>query len=119
MRHRLTKPALALLLTCPFIVPALSPAPAQDVLGNIDLSGTNDVNIDRFGNPVFGLRAQREPELRRLRMQAGRPVLQGRVDIFDMTGEDVEAALNSSSLARKMPKVSCDEVDGEVICVAK
>lgn len=97
----------------------LSPVSAQDVIGSIDLSGTNDVNIDRFGKPVFGLRAQREPELRRLRMQAGRPVLHGRVDVFDITDEELEAALNSGKRSRKMPKISCDEVDGEVVCVAR
>ena len=92
---------------------------AQDVIGNIDLSGTNDVNIDRFGNPVFGLRAQREPELRRMRMQAGRPVLQGRVDVFDVSSDELEAALNAGKLSRKMPKISCEKVDGDVVCVAK
>lgn len=97
----------------------LSPASAQDLTGGMVLSGTNDVNIDRFGKPVFGLRAQREPELRRLRMQAGRPVLQGRVDVFDVTGDELEAALNSGKLSRKMPKISCEELDGEVVCVAK
>ena len=97
----------------------LSPVSAQEVIGTIDLSGTNDVNIDRFGNPVFGLRAQREPELRRLRMQAGRPVLQGRVDVFDITDEELEAALNVGKRSRKMPKISCEEQDGEVVCVAK
>lgn len=96
-----------------------SPLYAQDVIGNIDLSGTNDINIDRFGNPVFGLRAQREPELRRLRAQAGRPVLQGRVDVFDITGEELEAALNAGKISRKMPEISCEEIDGEVKCVAK
>lgn len=106
-----------------YILPAalmlLSPASAQDLTGGMVLSGTNDVNIDRFGKPVFGLRAQREPELRRLRMQAGRPVLQGRVDVFDVTGDELEAALNSGKLSRKMPKISCEELDGEVVCVAK
>ena len=96
-----------------------SPVYAQDVIGNIDLSGTNDVNIDRFGNPVFGLRAQREPELRRMRMQAGRPVLQGRVDVFDVSSDELEAALNAGKLSRKMPKISCEKVDGDVVCVAK
>lgn len=96
-----------------------SPVSAQDVIGTIDLRGTNDVNIDRFGNPAFGLRAQREPELRRLRMQAGRPVLQGRVDVFDISGEEPEAVLNAGKTSRKMPRISCEEQDGEVVCVAK
>ena len=96
-----------------------NPVSAQDVIGTIDLSGTNDVNIDRFGNPAFGLRAQRELELRRLRMQAGRPVLQGRVDVFDISGEELEAVLNAGKTSRKMPRISCEEQDGEVVCVAK
>ena len=97
----------------------LSPVSAQDIIGTVDLTGTNDVNIDRFGNPVFGLRAQREPELRRIRMQAGRPVLQGRVDVFDVSSDELEAALNAGKLSRKMPKISCEKVDGDVVCVAK
>ena len=96
----------------------LSPVSAQDVIGTVDLTGTNDVNIDRFGKPVFGLRAQREAELRRLRLQAGRPVLQGRVDVFDISDEELEAVLNTGKNARKMPKISCEKRDGEVVCVA-
>ena len=52
-------------------------------------------------------------------MQAGRPVLQGRVDVFDITDEELEAALNAGKRSRKMPKISCEEQDGEVVCVAK
>lgn len=97
----------------------LGPVSAQDFIGNIDVSGTNDMNIDRFAKPVFGLRAQREPELRRLRMQAGRPVLHGRVDVFDITDEDLETALNAGKGSGKMPRIACDEVAGEVVCVAE
>lgn len=98
---------------------SLSFSTAQDIVGGVDLTGTNDVNIDRFGKPVFGLRAQREPELRRLRAQAGRPVIEGRIDVFDVSAEDVEQALNNGKLSRKMPKITCDEIDGKVVCAAR
>ena len=92
---------------------------AQDVIGAVDLTGTGDVNIDRFGKPVFGLRAAREPELRRLRAQAGRPVLNARVEVFDVTPQEIEGALNGGSLSRKMPKIACDEIDGKVVCAPR
>ncbi len=96
-----------------------SPTMAQSVMGAVDLTGTGDVNIDRFGKPVFGLRAAREPELRRLRAQAGRPVLNGRVEVFDVTTQEIEDALNSGALSRKMPKIACDEIDGKIVCAAR
>lgn len=92
-------------------------ASAQDMLGSMGSAGANTMDVDRFGNPVFGLRAQREPELRRLRAQAGRPILQGRIDIFDVTSEQVEEALNNRRVS-KLPKIVCDEVDGEITCTA-
>lgn len=95
----------------------LPAAPAQDFMGAMDSTGANTMDIDRFGNPVFGLRAQREPELRRLRAQAGRPILQGRVNVFDVTSEEVETALNNRRMS-KLPKIACDEVDGEITCTA-
>lgn len=107
--------AVTLALLCCFA----SPSPAQDVIGAVDLTGTGDVNIDRFGKPVFGLRAAREPELRRLRAQAGRPVLNGRVEVFDVTPQEIEDALNGGSLSRKMPKIACDEIDGKVVCAPR
>ena len=94
----------------------ISAAMAQD-LGIGTLIGTNDMNIDRFGKPVFGLRAQRESELRRLRAQAGRPILQGRVDIFDLSVEELETLANNRRRS-KSPTISCDEVDGEIVCTA-
>ena len=96
------------------------PTQAQLVdLGTIDLSNTNDVNIDRFGKPVFGLRAQREPELRRLRKQAGRPVLQGVVDIYDIDVNELESVLNKNThSAKSSPDIECEERAGEIICKA-
>jgi hypothetical protein len=49
----------------------------------------NESTIVRFGNPTFGLRAQREPELRRLRKMAGRPILEGRVSIYDLSDDEI------------------------------
>ena len=89
-----------------------TPSVAQGILDIPDVSGTGDVNIDRFGKPVFGLRAQREPELRRLRAQAGRPVLNGRVEIFDVEAEQIEQALS-----KRMPKISCNEEGVKIVCL--
>lgn len=97
------------------------PAGAQGInLGNIDLSSSGEVNIDRFGKPVFGLRAQREPELRRMRKQAGRPVLEGFVDIYDIDMDVFEDALNTeTSSSGASPKIKCIEQSGEIICKAE
>ena len=103
--------ALALLMPMPLA--------AQD-FGAVDLTGPSSVNIDRFGKPVFGLRAQREPELRRLRQQAGRPVLQGVVELHDIDLSDLEGAMNKSTRRSKSaPDIRCFEEGGEIICKAE
>ena len=58
--------------------------------GAMTLEKFNESTLDRFGNPTFGLRAQREPELRRLRKMQGRPILQGKVSIFDLSDDDID-----------------------------
>ncbi len=68
-----------------------TPSWAQMVDGNIPLESLDSMNIDRFGNPTFGLRAQREPELRRLRKQQGRDLFEGEVTVFDLSAEELEA----------------------------
>ena len=57
--------------------------------GSMSMEAFNESTLDRFGNPTFGLRAQREPELRRLRKMAGRPVLEGRVSIYDLSEKEI------------------------------
>ena len=71
-----------------------SGASAQ-ITGDIDASGMtleqfNESTLDRFGNPTFGLRAQREPELRRLRKMQGRPILEGKVSIYDLSDDEID-----------------------------
>ncbi len=68
-----------------------TPVAAQIVDGNVSLENVESMNIDRFGNPTFGLRAQREPELRRLRKQQGRDLFEGEVTVFDLSAEELEA----------------------------
>jgi hypothetical protein len=68
---------------------------SAQVLGDIGsgammLEKFNESTLDRFGNPTFGLRAQREPELRRLRKMQGRPILQGKVSIFDLSDDEID-----------------------------
>lgn len=72
-------------------IPVALPASAQILDGGVQLEKLNEMNLDRFGNPTYGLRAQREPELRRLRKQQGRDLFEGEVTIFDMSAEDLEA----------------------------
>lgn len=92
---------------------------AQD-FGSVDLTSPRSVNIDRFGKPAFGLRAQREPELRRLREQAGRPVLQGIVELHDVDLQQLEGAMNKSTRRSKSaPDIRCFEEGGEIICKAE
>lgn len=92
---------------------------AQD-FGTVDLTGPSSFNIDRFGKPVFGLRAQREPELRRLRQQARRPVLQGVVELHDIDLSKLEGAINKSTRRSKSaPDIRCFEEGGEIICKAE
>ena len=50
----------------------------------------NESTLDRFGKPTFGLRAQREPELRRLRKMQGRPILEGKVSIYDLSDDEID-----------------------------
>ena len=58
--------------------------------GSITLENFNESTLDRFGNPTFGLRAQREPELRRLRKMQGRPLLEGKISIFDLSDDEID-----------------------------
>ena len=58
--------------------------------GAMTLEKFNESTLDRFGNPTFGLRAQREPELRRLRKMQGRPVLEGKISIYDLTEDEID-----------------------------
>ena len=50
----------------------------------------NESTLDRFGKPTFGLRAQREPELRRLRKMQGRPILKGKISIYDLSDDEID-----------------------------
>ena len=50
----------------------------------------NESTLDRFGKPTFGLRAQREPELRRLRKMQGRPILEGKISIYDLSDDEID-----------------------------
>ena len=112
------KIALLSLIWLPFVTLALvAPVPAQDLgIPSAIIGGENDVNIDRFGKPVFGFRAQREPELRRLRAQAGREVLRGQAELYDIDSDDLERAFSRNKNA---PKISCTKEQGEVVCKAE
>ena len=73
----------------------LSSGASAQITGDIDASGMtleqfNENTLDRFGNPTFGLRAQREPELRRLRKMQGRPILEGKVSIYDLSDDEID-----------------------------
>ena len=50
----------------------------------------NESTLDRFGKPTFSLRAQREPELRRLRKMQGRPILDGKISIYDLSEDEID-----------------------------
>ena len=50
----------------------------------------NESTLDRFGKPTFGLRAQREPELRRLRKMQGRPISKGKISIYDLSDDEID-----------------------------
>ncbi|MBT7641470.1 MAG: hypothetical protein HN715_00540 [Rhodobiaceae bacterium] len=116
MSHRVTIAILS------WVCLALAtPVSSQDLgIPSAIIGGANDVNIDRFGKPVFGFRAQREPDLRRLRAQAGRKVLQGRVEIYDVDMEDLEAALSRNTKLRKnTPKITCAQQREEIVCQAQ
>ena len=73
----------------------LSSGASAQMTGDIDASGMtleqfNESTLDRFGKPTFGLRAQREPELRRLRKMQGRAILEGKVSIFDLSDDEID-----------------------------
>ena len=89
MRTRTAFFLIALLCVC-WEMPVQ--AQVGNVLGGrgITLEQFNDSTLDRFGNPTFGFRAQREPEMRRLRKMAGRPVLEGRVSIYDLSDDEID-----------------------------
>jgi hypothetical protein len=82
--------AFALATTLALALPVR--AQMGDVLsgGGAMLEQFNESKLDRFGKPTFGLRAQREPELRRLRKMAGRPILEGRVSIYDLSDDEID-----------------------------
>ena len=70
-------------------------AASAQIIGDLDASGLtleqfDESTLDRFGNPTFGLRAQREPELRRLRKMQGRPILEGKVSIYDLSNDEID-----------------------------
>jgi hypothetical protein len=86
------KTIMAYSLALPLLASLAMPVQAQigDVMGGGAMPERfNESTIDRFGNPTFGLRAQREPELRRLRKMAGRPILEGRVSIYDLSDDEI------------------------------
>ena len=57
------------------LITSLLAVPAQgqilDLGGSMVIEG-NETTVDRFGRPMAGLRAAREPEMRRLREVSGR-----------------------------------------------
>ena len=55
----------------------------------------NETTLDRFGKPTFGLRAQREPELRRLRKMQGRPILEGKISIYDLSDDEIDVLFDA------------------------
>ena len=55
----------------------------------------NESTLDRFGKPTFGLRAQREPELRRLRKMQGRPILEGMISIYDLSDDEIDVLFDA------------------------
>ncbi|HAT07660.1 MAG TPA: hypothetical protein DCS39_00220 [Rhodobiaceae bacterium] len=69
--------------------------------GIVVLENFNESTLDRFGNPTAGLRAQREPELRRLRKMQGRPVLQGKISIFDLSDDEIDSLFDNLSETSK------------------
>ena len=93
MRLPVIAPAIAIATAIAIGFPAPAFAQIGDVTGGgaLTLETFNESALDRFGNPTFGLRAQREPELRRLRKMAGRPILEGDVSIYDLTDEEIDA----------------------------
>ena len=121
-----------------FAAPAAAQAQIID-LGNLSGAlGKGDMVLDRFGNPVVGLRAQRT-ELRRLRASQGRAILEGRVQVYDLTAEETEALLNVQDGLRVRspmspqnkvtaeveakpvrPPITCKEItEGELVCKAE
>lgn len=76
----------------PLLVGSVANAQVLSDIGTtgLTLDNFNESTLDRFGNPTFGLRAQREPELRRLRKMAGRPILEGRISIYEMSEDDID-----------------------------
>jgi hypothetical protein len=78
----------------------LSSGAAAQMVGDIDASGMtleqfNESTLDRFGRPTFGLRAQREPELRRLRKMQGRPILEGKISIYDLSDDEIDVLFDA------------------------
>ena len=122
-----------------FAAPAAAQAQIIDT-GNLSGAlGKGDMVLDRFGNPAVGLRAQRESELRRLRASQGRAILEGRVQVYDLTAEETEALLNVQDglrvrspmspqnkvtaeveAKRARPPITCKEItEGELVCKAE
>ena len=122
-----------------FAAPAAAQAQIIDT-GNLSGAlGKGDMVLDRFGNPAVGLRAQREPELRRLRASQGRAILEGRIQVYDLTAEETEALLNAQDGAQARspvspqnkvtaggeakpvrPPITCKKInEGELVCKAE
>lgn len=84
---------LTLILSCV----ASASAQTGDI-GNISLpvlDQLHDGKIDRFGNPTVGLRAQREPEMQRLRQMSGRRIQEANISIYDLSSEEIDELLEA------------------------
>ena len=89
----MTRLILALILSCV----ASASAQTGDI-GNISLpvlDQLHDGKIDRFGNPTVGLRAQREPEMQRLRQMSGRRIQEANISIYDLSSEEIDELLEA------------------------
>ena len=117
-----------------------APAAAQaQIIDSGNLSGAlgkGDMVLDRFGNPAVGLRAQRE-SLVCAPVRAA--ILEGRVQVYDLTAEETEALLNVQDGLRVRspmspqnkvtaeveakpvrPPITCKEItEGELVCKAE
>ena len=85
--------AFILILSCV----ASASAQTGDI-GNISLPVLDQLHegkIDRFGNPTVGLRAQREPEMQRLRQMSGRRIQEANISIYDLSSEEIDELLEA------------------------
>ena len=74
------------LMTALFLVPAQGQI--IDIGGSMVIEG-QETTVDRFGRPMAGLRAAREPEMRRLREMSGRNKY-GKVNVQVLPVEGVD-----------------------------